>query len=447
MLPLLCQTRTLWREFATPACLNLSRCLHASSSGRKYDNSIPFDWGEENSPSQDPGTSRSTITHAEASIFKSIFEDIAKGRMPPRRKKTAQGQRLRTGIENPQRASPDEVQELLGANRPLGTNRSTVEQALRMARFRDNLHRFPSSLQDAAQVALRLYERKPEQQNQEEEWEMDEVDRAEEERLEQERAKVDAAREEERERVDGLMKSCRTDAELWKLMGREVFSLPRRLGIWQRPAGTKRTPAVAGEKKPRAKKTKTEATRAAKGTAPTSGRSASPWSMDVHGPLYSHFINSGLTLFDTAFARSSPFAFQILPHVKELGLPSYVLGVSTPFYSQLARIHWSRYGDALAALDVLREMIEAGLEPDGDVQDLLAQIRRHLHGCTWGAQGPFVTAVMESPPYDGSLTKRLDAMEQYLETWRKQLAREFAGQDANPCGTANRPAEVARAAG
>ena len=76
-------------------------------------------------------------------------------------------------------------------------------------------------------------------------------------------------------------------------------------------------------------------------------------------------------------------------------------------------MHWDRFGDATAALDVLHEMAAAGLYADEAVAELLARIRNHLHGCTWGAQGPFVMAVMEAPPYDGALTQRLEEMERY----------------------------------
>jgi hypothetical protein len=231
--------------------------------------------------------------------------------------------------------------------------------------------------------------------------ELDEADQAKWE----ERAKYERARIEERERVDGLMKACNTDSELWKVMEREVFSLPAKLGIAQGKG------ARAGKRKTvkgRGKSAGAETTDAQRNS------DEEKRVMDVHGPLYPHFINTAMGLFNTAFARPSDYAFQILPRVKELGLPSYVLGVSTPFYTNLARMHWNRFGDANSALDVLQEMNSAGLYADEGVHELLVTIRDHLHGCTWGAQGPFVMGMMEAPPYDGMLTQRLEEMEKYV---------------------------------
>ncbi|KAG5922927.1 hypothetical protein E4U42_005132 [Claviceps africana] len=144
--------------------------------------------------------------------------------------------------------------------------------------------------------------------------------------------------------------------------------------------------------------------------------------MDVHGPLYPHFIERGLALLDTGFARPSDYAFAILPRVKSLGLPSYVLGVSSPFYTRLARMHWTRFGDAAAALDLLHEMNATGLYADEGARELLAAMRDHLHGCTWGAQGPFVMGMMEAPPYDATLMQRLEEMERQAAESMEEFA-------------------------
>ena len=49
-------------------------------------------------------------------------------------------------------------------------------------------------------------------------------------------------------------------------------------------------------------------------------------------------------------ALLSPLTFSLLPRIKELGLESFVLGVSTPFYNELLEIYWKRRGDLLGMM-------------------------------------------------------------------------------------------------
>jgi hypothetical protein len=257
-----------------------------------------------------------------------------------------------------------------------------------MNEFRDSvLSRFPEDLRNAAHVALGLFETKSGS-------EFIEVQQESEEQR-QERLKYERIREEEKSRVDELMKACDTDFALWRVMEKEVFSLPQKLGIVSTQDASHRGYSAA--------------------VVETGAEAEQKRVMDVHGPLYSHFLNQGLTLFDTGFARPSSLALGILPRVKELGLPSYVLGVSTPFYATLARIHWDRFGDASTALDVIDEMNKTGLFANEDVQDLLYRMRSDIYACSLGSQGSFVTAMMEAPPFDGALLQRLDDLARMAE--------------------------------
>jgi hypothetical protein len=396
LLPFLYQTRTIQRAARLQTIAQFARYVHSPRKARprKQDNSIPFEW-DHDTPYEEmadaPGQ-QSTITPSEAEVFKGIFDEIAQGKMPSAKRRHAPS------------SEGTQIQSDSFEEQTPGMARSIVEQA-RVMEFREKfLRRYPSSLRNAAQVALGLYELEPSDSAASQMMELDEADQAKWE----ERAKYERARVDERERVDGLMKACSTDRDLWKVMEKEVFSLPAKLGIAQdkskeagrgkRGKGRGKAAAAAASEKPEAQQTADEEKRV----------------MDVHGPLYPHFINTAMGLFDTAFARPSDYAFQILPRVKELGLPSYVLGVSAPFYTRLARMHWNRFGDANSALDVLQEMNSTGLYPDEGVREMLATIRDHLHGCTWGAQGPFVMGMMEAPPYDGMLTQRLEEMERYV---------------------------------
>ena len=408
LLPFLYQTRTLQRFVQAKGVVQLARYAHTASRGKgrpQQDNSIPFEWDHDTQYEElgDAVPQTSTITPSEAEIFKGIFDEISQGRMPSGKKRSAPSQGV-SGLlseSTPQDQAP-------------GMARSIVEQA-RVMEFRDKiLRRYPPSLRNAAQIALGLYELEPNSSTSSHMMELDEADQAKWE----ERSRYERARVKERERVDALMQACRTDADLWRVMEQEVFSLPARLGI-AKGKGSK------GKKLQ--KRSRSQETASASNNQDTQpGADDEKRVMDVHGPLYPHFINSGLELFETAFARPSEYAFQILPRIKDLGLPSYVLGVSTPFYARLARMHWNRFGDATAALDTVQEMSSAGLYADEAVHQLLVTIRDHLHGCTWGAQGPFVMGMMEAPPYDGSLTQRLEDMERFATQSMNERAMEYS---------------------
>lgn len=417
MLPRLAPARALRRVVATPPGPRCFRPAQTAwiSKQRTTDSSIPFVWGTEGIPGRqgiEPGT-QSTITPSEASIFKGIFDEIAQGRKPAPRKWASRS-----------RALPAKALDAAGPDALSGPDmaRSIVEQA-RTPELREKfLLRYPPSLREAAVVALGLYELEPGSDvGDSEARELDEKE-AEKRR---ERARYDQARREERRRILALIKGCETDVALWQVMEDEVFSLPKELGI-QRSSQTKR-PAKRGGKKSAKDRILESAEPFAEQVPPTAQATAddAKRSMDIHGPLYPYFLKMALIHFDRSFTRSSPFAFQILPRVKELGLLSYVLGVSTPFYSWLARMHWYRFGDAHAALGVLREMNDAGLQPDDSVSDLLTQIRLDLHACAAGDQGPFVSAMVKSPPYGGTLTQRLMAMESEVSQSLKERAAQL----------------------
>lgn len=421
LLPFLYQTRTLQRS-ASRVTVSFARAAHSGAHRKSpaRDNSIPFEWDSDSQHDElgnDLGQP-STITPSEAEVFKGIFDEIAQGKLPQTKKRPPTVDDDDAPTSDDSKTASESNKPQAANQQPKGMARSIVEQA-RVTEFRERfLRRYPKSLQNAAQVALGLYELEPGAPGQSQMMELDEAD----EKKWAERARFDRVKAAERERVEDLMRGCNSDAALWKVMEREVFSLPEKLGIAQQAAKSKpRQTKKRGKKASAAPADELSLGGASRSEeTPDEARRV----MDVHGPLYSHFLNVGLAMLDTAFARPSPLAFQILPRIKRLGLPSYVLGASTPFYARLARMHWARFGDAGSALDLLREMGSAGLYADEGVRDLLVEIRDHLHGCTWGAQGPFVMGMMEAAPYDGALTQRLEDMERFT---RQSLAEQARG--------------------
>lgn len=413
MLPFLYQTQTLRLAAKGPSfALSFARLRHtARRTKAPSDNAIPFQWEAEDRELASSDADRvSTITPAEAQIFKGIFHEIAQGKMPASKRRSP-ARHLDDGFQGLSEAPASSSQK----DSSPGSARSLAEKD-RISDFRDKfLSRYPRSLQNAAQVALGLHEVRPRDAEAEQdaarmmELEVDDkAARAEREALELERSK-------ECERVEALMRACKTDAELWSVMEREVFSLPEKLHIAQAGRSGISSGASKGRRKTKAKAEENDQSALSLSEVEDEGQTASEVAsqaeervMNIHGPLYSRFLTTALDLFDTAFARPSPYIFQILPRIKELGLPSFVLGVSTPFYAKLADIYWRRFGDASSALDMLHEMNSAGLFANADVNSLISQLRNELHACTWGGQGPFVMAMMESPPYDGALMQKLE---------------------------------------
>ncbi|KAI9150067.1 hypothetical protein HJFPF1_09821 [Paramyrothecium foliicola] len=386
--PFLYQTRTLLRVGKVPCTFAVARHAHFSRRPRRPDNSIPFEWDADGHKPELADPKESTITPSEAEIFKGIFDEISQGKVPRAKKPRSTTTGNDADTEQP--------------SRPEDSSRSLVEQARQTDFAEKFLQRYPQSLRKAAQVALGLYELEPGNFQTTKSLQLDEVDQA--DKL-AERERCERIREKESARVTQAMQKCSDDAQLWKAMEQNVFSLPQKLGILQAAQGSSARPKrtrKAAESKPKDEK----------------------YSIDIHGPLFSQYLNTGLRLFDTAFARPSPFIFQILPRIKALGLPAYVLGVSTPFFTNLARIHWDRFGDANSALDVLQEMNSVGLYADEEARELLNRIEDNLHACTWGAQGPFVMAMMDSPPYDSSLTQRLSEMKEYVAQSLSDRAKE-----------------------
>ncbi|EEU37802.1 uncharacterized protein NECHADRAFT_73168 [Fusarium vanettenii 77-13-4] len=391
LLPFLYQTRTLQFACRRPVSLLVAQKASIVTQNRRSnrpDNSIPFEWdNQEEADSHTTPGQEGTLTPTESDIFKGIFDEIAQGRLPNAKKRpeSAEGQTEHISEKPAKETSGEEFSE-----------GSLIDQARSAQSDPDFLKQFPASLKNAAQAALGKFLLAPARPKLRD---LTELDRAEARQM-RVAAQFEKFREKDKLRVETLMKACKTDVELWKLMEDEVFSLPTKLML---------EIDKHKERKER-KKAKMAVRRAAKKGIILE----EPRVMDIHGPLYPHYLSTGMKLLDTAFLKPSALALNILPQVKDLGLSSYVLGVSTPLYAKLADIYWKRYGDATAALDALDEMQSVGLHPNEEVEKLVEEISSHLHSCTWGAQGPFVMAMTDSPPYDASLTSRLDRWERII---------------------------------
>ncbi|KAH6886408.1 hypothetical protein B0T10DRAFT_491126 [Thelonectria olida] len=403
-------TRTLQRACGRPPpFVTVHQAAFASGRGRptrtpsagKGDGSIPFEWDNENDArdheSAEGEKEVSTITPSEESVFQRIFKEITQGQMPtPKRP---------SGSNEGARSRGPSMPAMGGFGAEPG-------------RFLDN-ERYPPSLKPAAMMALNKFKLAPDRPRLSG---MPGLAEAEARQM-AEWQKNHEIQTKEKERVVALMNQCRSDLDLWQVMEKEVFSLPEKLGI------VERTPETPAKRKRKNKKQPTKAKEIPNDTVlneiPLAGGERS---MDIHGPLYPHYLAIGIELFDTAFSKSSPLAFNIIPRMKMIGLPSYVLGVSTSLFNKLAQIHWNQFGDLVSTLNTLEEMREV-VWADYDTEDLLKRLRNELHGCTWGAQGPFVMAMTQLPPYNGNQAGRIEALENYTaQSIREQRLSKTPGE-------------------
>ncbi|KAL2132334.1 hypothetical protein VTI74DRAFT_3938 [Chaetomium olivicolor] len=479
LLPFLYQTRTIQRlsrtGVSTPAFRALLHSTTRTDSPRdrprahgdplqakpRYGDEIPFELPEgyekpgqqKESPWEvDPETGmRSTITPQERDVFNRIFEEIAERNAarslepsaplpseqlepaaatpkelspasPPRnlnasgmddfavRTKEPDSESIRNPINIIVQDAAEEytnthrhIKKPFGALHPLDQTASATE-------WEKALLRFPPSLRHAARMALSTIEDHRSAQKfsapadaassaalSEPEMTVEQRSAA---------AQIDLAldplaksvqneviRRKERTRVEALMRSAKTDVELWQVLEDEVFPMVRKLGIDE---DTTSTSSKGGKRKKR------------------SGDKKFP--MHIYGPLYPAYLLTAMRLFDIQFARSSPLALHILPRVKELGPASYVLGVSTPFYNELARILWNRYGDPTAVFNLLEEMRVAGLYCDEGTRSVVSSIEHFFYSVKMGKWGPFLRELSTLPEYEYAVLPRVKHWQHVIQT-------------------------------
>lgn len=212
---------------------------------------------------------------------------------------------------------------------------------------------------------------------------------------------MDARRREEHLRIRALMDACADDFELWSVIEKEVLTFVGRLGITESPP-VPPSPAPGKPKRGRPKKVQIEVQTEEQEQPVAMDAEQSPAAeldAEVYGSLYPQLLIEALNLLDTKFARPSPYAMHLLPSVKQLGLVSYVLGVSTSFYNRLTYMLWYRYGDATGVLNLLEEMGHAGLYFDESSRSLLSSIQHTYRQAEAGKMGHLHAKLMDMPEF------------------------------------------------
>ncbi|KAI0880896.1 uncharacterized protein GGS22DRAFT_77821 [Annulohypoxylon maeteangense] len=452
-LPFLYHTRTILRTNPRKA-VTFARALHATNRQCvKGSDDIPFVFNSEeeeilSTPPPKPPR-RATITPYERQIFERIFADIkARGLKPSYYKETPSD---RSTMLIMQQAAQD-----AGQSRPA----TVAAPGLLAGAAKDRqkaLLRFPAELRAAASRALdTIHATAP--PGEEDSFTVDEgrkkatadegwktpahtINRT---------LELEAKRRPERVRVEGLIFNARTDFELWDVLEKEVFTMPARLGIGRKVKVDEEveevvevveegedvavdevaseseeaidTPessevlesalednlAKAEDALEATEDTLEETEDAAADPITNNNIPPEELSLYIYGPLYPAYLLLALRRLDTAFSVPSPLVFSLLPRIKELGLESYILGVSTPFYNDLLEIHWNHHGDLVGILNLLEEMRYCGLYFDEQTASILNQVDAAATGlATKVTSGSFTRALMTMPDYERSVRDRL----------------------------------------
>ncbi|ORY61038.1 uncharacterized protein BCR38DRAFT_443289 [Pseudomassariella vexata] len=449
LLPFLYQTRTMLRPRQVPVAA-LRRSFHSArpclAPKKRKDPGTDIPFADDNLREYIPVENvdgeetplRGTITPTERGIFDRIFADIAarglrprqQHQNPPSQPPTAKAQRSINMILESAAADID------FSKRPSSIVSPAVEAGAAKDRIKA-LQRFPPSLRAAARKSLDLME--PMQSGARmpgapsvyslaegggngthaAEWMIKDKMR---------QAELDAQREPERRRVEDLMYAAKSDFELWQIMEREVFTLPEKLGIRSpqpdaRSTGDNRTKASKisnKEQKQQQQGLKEDEEISWKRSAEAVDGTEHRLNLYVYGPLYPQFLLLGLRLLDTSFTASSPLALSVLPRIKELGLESFILGVSTPFYNELLEIFYGRHGDLSKMLDLMEEMRHAGLYFDQGTLSILNRVQEQTSMLARGAFGTLAKAVMTMPEYEKSVRDRMSYWHAHVDESVKQ---------------------------
>ncbi|KAH7018154.1 uncharacterized protein B0I36DRAFT_335400 [Microdochium trichocladiopsis] len=468
-------TRTILRAPPVRRATAL-RTLSTTPCRLKASSEIPFEHelADQDIPHEEqPTAPRGTITPSERQIFERIFADIRARGLQPSIKDDADAK------QPPATAGRSAMLIMQQAAYDVGQSRSSTLAAPAMlagaARDRSKaLLRFPPELRAAASRALNAFDPyEPVGKGSPRSGEAAVSGDAEEEEGWKTPAasfmrtvEVEAKRLPERRRVERAITEAKSDQELWDVLEKEVFTFPARFGLASTP---ELTPSPAPSPAPtRGRKTKKQreaeereeaATVAAgephaeqeqKVTSQTTEQNAQPYedriliddvnldtdsatptstadpsipaermSLYIYGPLYPAYLLLALRRLDSAFHLPSPLVFNLLPRIKELGLESYVLGISTPFYNELLDIYWRRRGDLQGMLGLLEEMRHCGLYFDEQTSSVLSSVRHEAHELStarllgggarksdW-AKGGFAAAVMHMPEYEHSVRERI----------------------------------------
>jgi hypothetical protein len=301
-------------------------------------------------------TRTSTITKSERAIFEKLFE---KALAEPSTQRQSSSQELSSDKEAELGPKGHDVLDLI-------LQRALKHHSANSAR-RDgskSSSNWLSSLQDLAQNVQSRQAKKGEEES-----------RLGPEQETQFLSKADVIRQREYKRVEKLILEANTDAELWDIMEKEVFTVIRALGLGEEePADTR--PDASSHEQPATFKDLMAA-------APIEPSDH----LHILGPNYPSILVLAMRQLRHEFPSSSlPLA--VLPAMKALGRDAFVLGASTVLYNELIVFVWQKHADLHAICDLLQEMDNGVVDFDENTLDILDSIMLQVEQASKGRFGP-----------------------------------------------------------
>ncbi|KAI0505403.1 hypothetical protein F5B22DRAFT_527386 [Xylaria bambusicola] len=467
LMPFLYQTRTILRIPATcRAATRTVQSFHTTARCSK-DKSIPFDYelgppNEDTPATEVPVTHRGTITPSERRVFERIFADINARGLKPAINDDDDVLVSNATTNRSARLIMEQAAYDAGQSNPS----TVVAPAILSGAAKDRakaLFRFPAPLRGATNDVFETIKHQALKSKRDNDVSYnDRATNAEEADFIDDDFKAPAhsfarvleletKRSPERTRIEGLITSATSDFELWDVLEKEVFTMPARLGIVKTTVASDDSVPLVKPKKRGRKTAKSmdnfeddtidhSKTSPVDDTSAASNDTTSPddpnkLSLYVHGPLYPAYLLLALRRLDTAFSAPSPLVFSVLPRIKELGLESYVLGVSTPFFNELLTIYWTRRGDLSGMLDLLEEMRHCGLYFDKQTASILNQVDTVVYDLASAkSRSGLGKALMMMPEYELSQRER-------IRHWHRavDLSARERQDDLGFVGAAHRP--------
>jgi len=209
--------------------------------------------------------------------------------------------------------------------------------------------------------------------------------------------------EDQSHRITAMMSAAKTDAELWNILDKEVFTLIRNLNL------DGKSPKKKARKKSKAKKTDESQESS---SIPSSKEEDLSSSIAVIGPNFPSFLVTAVRQLRQEFPNSS-LPLNIIPTVKTLGRGPYVLGASTMLYNELIAMAWIKYADLQYVEELIQDMDNGGVDFDVNTLEMLDSMKAEGQELRAGSYGEVVAAAWSLDRFVGGWAK--------LERWKDTI--------------------------
>ena len=220
---------------------------------------------------------------------------------------------------------------------------------------------------------------------------------------EEERAKLEVACDDHRTMVMRMLDSANSDAEIWQVLEKEVFSLITHLDEHTKhveKAEKGKALSVAKARKAEAEgkdiaDVKLEKRDLKKRKMSDSNKLSHTKAIPIDNLVsilhrnYAEYCLHALRLLRRNYPTSL-YAPQVFSTIKRRGPISQVLGVSTDLYNEILFLKWTQYADLHGMAETIEEMFNQGIESNEVTVALIKGISKQRRMCKGNYLGPVV---------------------------------------------------------